>query len=91
MLSRLRGDAAVAAVFETTVQPFNHTFQQTRNISLTANTGPGGTSEPIRVVSPMYNTNTPLPGGITAPLLDTPVDDERGGHLMAFDLRPLPD
>jgi hypothetical protein len=30
------------------------------------------------VVSPMYNPATPLPGGIKAGLVDTPVDDELG-------------
>lgn len=30
------------------------------------------------MVSPQYNPSTPLPDGVTAPLVDTPVDDERG-------------
>lgn len=58
---------------DTTVQPFNHTFEQTRNISVT---GPAG--EDIYVITLLYNTATPLPGGISAPLIDTPVDDTRG-------------
>jgi hypothetical protein len=38
--------------------------------------GPEG--EDVVVVSPMYNPATPLPGGIKASLVDTPVDDEVG-------------
>lgn len=55
------------------VQPFNHTFNEVRSISVT---GPDGEDE--EVVALIYNPGTPLPDGITAPLIDTPVDDERG-------------
>ncbi|RYP49734.1 hypothetical protein DL768_004603 [Monosporascus sp. mg162] len=59
--------------FTSWVQPFNHTFNQVRSISVT---GPNG--EDVEVVALIYNPGTPLPDGITAPLIDTPVDDERG-------------
>ncbi|KAK4032895.1 peptidase-like protein [Parachaetomium inaequale] len=59
--------------FDTVVQPFNHTYDKTLQIKVT---GPEG--EDVFVVSPLYNPATPLPGGITAQLVDTPVDDERG-------------
>ncbi|KAK4153787.1 peptidase-like protein [Chaetomidium leptoderma] len=58
---------------DTFVQPFNHTYDKTLEIKVT---GPEG--EDVFVVSPMYNPATPLPGGITARLADTPVDDQRG-------------
>lgn len=59
--------------FDTYVQPFTHTFETTRNISVT---GPEGND--VYVITLQYNTATPLPGGITAKLIDTPVDDVRG-------------
>ncbi|PNY24677.1 Peptide hydrolase [Tolypocladium capitatum] len=57
----------------TFLQPFTHVFQTTNEISLT---GPDG--ENVDVVTLMYNTATPLRKGVTAPLIDTPVDDARG-------------
>jgi aminopeptidase Y len=57
----------------TWVQPFNTTFAQVLEISVT---GPDG--EDVEVVPLLYNPATPLPDGITAPLVDTPVDDTRG-------------
>lgn len=57
---------------DTFVQPFNHTFEQTRDIWVK---GPDG--EDVYVISLLYNSPTP-PEGTTAPLIDTPVDDERG-------------
>ncbi len=60
------------------MQPFNHTYEKTRQIKVT---GPAG--EDVVVVSPQYNPATPLPGGITAALVDTPVDDERGSGCFA--------
>lgn len=59
--------------FDTWVQPFNHTFDQTLDISVT---GPGG--EDVFVVSPLYNPATPVPAGYTASLFATPVDDVNG-------------
>ncbi|KAK4141453.1 peptidase-like protein [Dichotomopilus funicola] len=44
-------------------------------------TGPGG--EDVFVVSPQYNPPTPTPDGVTAALVDTPVDDERGSACFA--------
>ncbi|KAK4119804.1 peptidase-like protein [Parathielavia appendiculata] len=64
--------------FDTFVQPFNHTYDKTLRINVT---GPAG--EDVFVISPMYNPATPLPGGITAGLVDTPVDDERGSGCFA--------
>lgn len=58
---------------DTYVQPFNHTFEQTRDISVR---GPDG--EDVYVITLMYNTATPTPDGVTAPLVLVPVDDERG-------------
>lgn len=58
---------------DTFVQPFTHLFQTTKEISLT---GPDG--KKVEVVTLMYNTATPLSKGVTAPLIDTPVDDARG-------------
>lgn len=59
--------------FDTYVQPFTHPFETTRSISVT-----GPDDEDVYVISLQYNTATPLPGGISAPLVDTPVDDVRG-------------
>lgn len=62
--------------FATTIdahkQYFNHTFAQIRDISVT---GPDG--ESVEVIALTYNPATPAEG-ITAPLIDIPVDDERG-------------
>ncbi|KAK0388909.1 hypothetical protein NLU13_2486 [Sarocladium strictum] len=58
---------------DTYVQGFTHLFEQTREISLT---GPDG--EDVRVATLLYNDPTPLPDGVTAELVDTPVDDARG-------------
>ena len=63
---------------DTFVQPFTHLFQTTNKISLT---GPDG--QAVDVVTLMYNTATPLPKGVTAPLIDTPVDDVRGSGCFA--------
>ncbi len=64
--------------FDTVVQPFNHTYDKTLTIKVT-----GPDAENVFVVSPQYNPATPLPGGITAKLVDTPVDDERGSGCFA--------
>ncbi|KEY69352.1 hypothetical protein S7711_09744 [Stachybotrys chartarum IBT 7711] len=62
--------------FATTIdahkQFFNHTFAQIREISVT---GPEG--EAVQTIALTYNPATP-PEGITASLIDTPVDDVRG-------------
>lgn len=58
---------------DTFVQPFNHTFEQTRDIWVR---GPDG--EDVYVITLQYNTATPTPDGVTAPLVAIPVDDERG-------------
>jgi aminopeptidase Y len=64
--------------FDTFVQPFNHTYDKTLKISVT---GPEG--EDVFVISPQYNPPTLVPGGITAALVDTPVDNERGSACFA--------
>ncbi|KAK3899164.1 peptidase-like protein [Staphylotrichum tortipilum] len=64
--------------FDTFLQPFNHTYEKTRQIKVN---GPAG--EDVVVVSPQYNPATPLPGGVIAALVDTPVDDERGSGCFA--------
>ncbi|KAI8317559.1 putative lipoprotein aminopeptidase LpqL [Colletotrichum sp. SAR11_240] len=63
---------------DTKIQYFNHTFAQTREIKVT---GPDG--EDVYVVALQYNHPTSLPDGDTAPLIDTPVDDERGSGCFA--------
>jgi Iap family predicted aminopeptidase len=65
-------------VFDTWVQPFFHPFETTNAISVT-----GPEDEDVFVVSLQYNTATPLPRGINALLIDTPVDDERGSGCFA--------
>src|SRR5690606_32670845 len=60
---------------ETWVQPFNHTFEQTRKLSVT---GPDG--EEVYAITLLYNPPTPE-DGITALLVDTHVDDEAGRFL----------
>lgn len=68
-----RAQKRFAKEMDTWVQPFTHTFEQTRDIWVR---GPAG--EDVYVITLLYNHPTPVPGGITAPLIDTPVDDERG-------------
>jgi aminopeptidase Y len=63
---------------DTYVQPFTALWESTLDISLT---GPEG--EDVYVLTLMYNTATPLPGGVTGELADTPVDDERGSMCFA--------
>lgn len=58
--------------YDTYVQKFTHLFEYTRKIALT---GPDG--ENVYTVPFKYNVATP-PEGITAELLDIPVDDARG-------------
>ncbi|KAI1779520.1 peptidase family M28 [Hypoxylon cercidicola] len=67
-----RAQTRFSAQYDTLVQPFNHTFAQVRSISVT---GPDG--EAVEVVPLIYNPGTDA-GPISAPLIDTPVDDERG-------------
>ncbi|KAH7068446.1 hypothetical protein FB567DRAFT_615176 [Paraphoma chrysanthemicola] len=59
--------------FRTWTQPFNHTYEETRDISVT---GPDG--ENVEVLSLMYNNPTPIPDGATGELVAVPVDDVRG-------------
>ncbi|KAH7312648.1 hypothetical protein B0I35DRAFT_437457 [Stachybotrys elegans] len=59
-------------------QYFNHTFAETREISLT---GPNG--EDVEVFTLIYNHATPVPEGTTAQLVDLPVDDARGSGCFA--------
>ena len=61
--------------FDTFVQPFNHTYDKTLKISVT---GPEG--DDVFVVSPQYNPPTPE-GGVTAGLIDTPVDAGETGSM----------
>ncbi|EQB50099.1 peptidase family M28 [Colletotrichum gloeosporioides Cg-14] len=72
-----RAQTRFAKEMDTWLQPFNHTFEQTNAISVT---GPDGAD--VIVISAEYNTATPLPDGITAPLIDTPVDDENGSGCL---------
>jgi len=58
---------------DTVVQSFNYSFWIGRKISVK---GPSG--EDVFTLSPTNNPATPLPGGITGELVDTPVDDARG-------------
>ncbi|KAK3385233.1 hypothetical protein B0H63DRAFT_414308 [Podospora didyma] len=66
-----------AKQLDTFVQPFNWTYDETLKISVT---GPAG--ENVFVISPQYNPSTPLPGGITASLINTPVNDETGSMCL---------
>lgn len=59
--------------FDIHIQEFTHLFSQTRKAALT---GPEG--ESVNMVSLQYNHATPLPDGVTAPLVLVPIDDERG-------------
>ncbi|KAF1913449.1 hypothetical protein BDU57DRAFT_540871 [Ampelomyces quisqualis] len=61
------------SVFRTWKQYFNHTYEETREISIT---GPDG--ENVKVISLMYNNPTPLPKGVSGQLVAVPVDDTRG-------------
>lgn len=63
--------------FRTWKQNFNHTYEETRKISVT---GPDG--EDVEVLSLMYNNATPLPNGVTGELVAVPVDDARGEQLL---------
>ncbi|KAJ3553884.1 hypothetical protein NPX13_g10768 [Xylaria arbuscula] len=58
--------------YDTTVQEFVHLYNEVREISVT---GPDG--EAVDTVTLIYNPGTD-DGPITAPLIDTPVDDARG-------------
>jgi len=62
---------------DTTIQPFNFTFEQTRDIQVR---GPDG--EDVYVITLIYNVGTPE-GGVTAPLVALPVDDTRGSGCFA--------
>ncbi|KAJ4257490.1 hypothetical protein NW762_008614 [Fusarium torreyae] len=70
--------------FDVSVQPFTHLFSHTRKISLT---GPEG--EHVDAVSLQYNHATPLPDGVTAPLVIVPFDDERGSGCFADQWKDL--
>ena len=59
--------------FKIWTQNFNHTYEETRKISVT---GPDG--EDVEVLSLMYNNATPLPGGVTGEVVAVPVDDAVG-------------
>ncbi|KAH9902148.1 hypothetical protein F4778DRAFT_110779 [Xylariomycetidae sp. FL2044] len=63
--------------FDTVVQPFNHTFAQVLSMRVT---GPDG--EAVESVPLIYNPGTDG-GPVTASLVDTPVDDERGSACYA--------
>lgn len=67
-----RAQTRFATTMDTWKQYFNHTFVQINDISVT---GPEG--EDVEVIALTYNPATPEEG-ITAPLIDTPVDDTRG-------------
>ncbi|ODA76865.1 hypothetical protein RJ55_07381 [Drechmeria coniospora] len=58
---------------KTEVQEFNHTFETMKSITLT---GPDGRDVPVLPL--LFSNATPLPGGLTASLIDTPVNDGRG-------------
>lgn len=68
------------ARLDTHVQEFNHTFFQVRKISLT---GPNSQRANVDVYALLYVQSTSLPDGVTAPLLDTPVDDVTGSMCQA--------
>ncbi|KAJ2903315.1 hypothetical protein MKZ38_010066 [Zalerion maritima] len=65
---------------DTSIQSFIYPFEQTRNISVA---GPDG--EDVYVITLIYNPATPVPAGITAPLIDTPVNDETGSGCLEED------
>ncbi|KAJ6256789.1 Serine/threonine-protein phosphatase [Drechslerella dactyloides] len=64
------------AHMDTYIQPFNHTFEQTRKIEVK---GPDG--KPVHAITLLYNPATPA-GGVTAQLVDTPVDDTKGSLCL---------
>lgn len=81
VLERIGGISTLTnetSALKTWVQPFNHTFEQTREISVT---GPDG--EDVYVLTLLYNAATPVPEGVTGPLVAIPVDDERGSGCFA--------
>jgi len=59
--------------FDTYVQSFTHLFAATHSISLTGPDGKG-----VDVITLQYNNPTPLPNGVTAPLVALPIDDVNG-------------
>lgn len=65
---------------DTYTQSFIWPFEQTRKISVT---GPDG--EDVHVITVTYNPATPVPGGITARLIDTRVNNENGSMCVAGD------
>ncbi|ROT42193.1 aminopeptidase Y [Sodiomyces alkalinus F11] len=67
-----RAQTRFHTTMDTWKQYFNHTFTRINDISVT---GPEG--EDVVVIALTYNPATPAEG-ITAPLIDTPVDDARG-------------
>ncbi|KAF3918263.1 hypothetical protein ABW21_db0201786 [Orbilia brochopaga] len=64
------------AHMDTYIQPFNHTFEQTRKIEVK---GPDG--KPVYAITLLYNHATPAEG-ITAELVNTPVDDTKGSMCL---------
>ncbi|KAF3909296.1 hypothetical protein ABW20_dc0108061 [Dactylellina cionopaga] len=61
---------------DTWIQPFNHTFEQTRKLEVK---GPEG--ESVYAITLLYNHATPA-GGITAELVNTPIDDTNGSGCL---------
>ncbi|KAK3319521.1 hypothetical protein B0T19DRAFT_375028 [Cercophora scortea] len=72
-----RAQTRFATEMDTHVQTLTFTYDETREIKVT---GPAG--ENVYVVSPQYNPATPLPGGIVAPLINTPVNDVTGSMCL---------
>jgi hypothetical protein len=64
--------------YDTFVQPFNHTYAEVLELSLT---GPDG--ESVSTTPLIYNPGTDN-GPIKAPLIDTPVDDARGMFCCCY-------
>jgi aminopeptidase Y len=71
--------------FKTWKQYFNHTYEETRNISVT---GPDG--EAVDVLSLMYNNATPLPDGVKGELVAVPVDDAVGMYKVSINFFRIP-
>jgi aminopeptidase Y len=67
-------------VIDTQLWPFNMTVGKTRNFTLI---GPGG--EKVFGKAAENGPSTPLPGGLTAPLVETPVNEERGSMCAPED------
>ncbi|KAI1177421.1 peptidase family M28 [Nemania sp. FL0916] len=67
-----RAQTRFSPEYDTTVQYFDHLYNEVRNISVT---GPDGAA--VAAVSLIYNPGTD-DGPIKAPLIDTPVDGARG-------------